>query len=71
VFGYLDDLILVPLGIWIAVRLIPAEVMAEHRATAEASGRLPVSKAAAAAIVTIWILLAVTAAWIAWRLLSK
>ena len=71
VLGYLDDLIIVPLGIWIAVRLIPPEVMAEHRATAAASERLPMSKAAAAVIVTTWILLAVAAGWLGWRLISR
>jgi uncharacterized membrane protein YkvA (DUF1232 family) len=71
VLGYLDDLILVPLGIWLAIRFIPPEILAEHRATAEASGRRPVSKAAAAAIVTIWIVLAAAAGWIAYRFLSR
>ena len=32
VLGYLDDLVLVPLGILLAVRLIPPKVMREHRA---------------------------------------
>ena len=71
VLGYLDDLIIVPLGIWLAVRLIPPEILAEHRATAEASARQPISKAGAVAIVTIWILLAVVAVWITWRLLPQ
>src|ERR1700742_4839617 len=34
VLGYLDDLILVPLGIWLVVSLIPADAMAEYRARA-------------------------------------
>ncbi len=71
VLGYLDDLIIVPLGIWLAVRLIPPEILAEHRATAETSARRPVSKAGAVAIIAIWILLAVVAMWITWRLLSQ
>ena len=71
VLGYLDDLIIVPVGIWIAVRLIPPEILAEHRATAAESARRPISKAGAAAIITIWILLAAVAAWITWRLLSR
>ena len=71
VLGYLDDLIIVPLGIWLAVQLIPPEIMAEHRATADASLRRPVSKAGAVAVVTIWTLLTVAAGWIAWRLLSR
>lgn len=34
VLGQLDDLVLVPLGLWLAVRLIPADVLAEHRQVA-------------------------------------
>ena len=60
VLGYLDDLLLVPLGIWLALKLIPPEVMAESRARAQeslANGK-PVSRAAAVIIVAIWLLLA-------------
>ena len=64
VLGYLDDLILVPLGILLAVRLIPPAVFAEHRATAT-SAPLQASRAAAAVIVAIWIGLALVAiGWI-------
>lgn len=52
VLGYLDDLVLVPLGIWLAVRLVPSALMAEFRAAAVA--RPPVSRAGAAAIVALW-----------------
>jgi hypothetical protein len=38
VLGYLDDLIITPGGIWLAVRLIPPEVLEEARATAAARG---------------------------------
>ncbi|MFN3624096.1 MAG: YkvA family protein [Hyphomicrobium sp.] len=57
VLGYLDDLVLVPLGILVAIRLIPAEVLAEHRASAS-DARLPMSRGAATVIVAIWIGLA-------------
>jgi uncharacterized membrane protein YkvA (DUF1232 family) len=63
VLGYLDDLILVPLGIWLALKLIPAEVMAEARARARemmAEGK-PVNRAAAVVIVGLWLLLAALA----------
>ena len=58
--GYLDDLLLVPLGIWLALRLIPVEVMSEARAEAAAAVEAgkPVSRVAAVAIVIVWILLA-------------
>jgi uncharacterized membrane protein YkvA (DUF1232 family) len=59
VLGYLDDLFIVPLGILLVVRLIPADVLAEHRATAEAHRvARPVSYAAAAFMVGMWILAA-------------
>ena len=70
VLGYLDDLIILPLGIWIAVHLIPAEVMSEHRAAAEAQSQ-PISKAGAVAIVAIWIVLAAVASWFAWGLVRR
>ena len=61
VLGYLDDLILVPLGILLAVRLIPPAVFAEHRATAT-SDPLQASRGAAVVIIAIWIGLALVAA---------
>ena len=54
VIGYLDDLVLVPLGILLAVQLIPPAVLAEHRATAT-DARLPGSRTAAVVIIAIWI----------------
>jgi uncharacterized membrane protein YkvA (DUF1232 family) len=54
VIGYLDDLIIVPVGILLAVRLIPADVLAEHRASAAQADALPVSRTAAMVIMTIW-----------------
>lgn len=41
VVGYLDDLIIVPLGILLVARLIPADILAEHRAAAQARGGGP------------------------------
>ncbi len=67
VLGYLDDLIIVPLGILLAVRLIPPHILAEHRVAAESAAQRPVSRAAAAAIMSIWFLLAMGAGWIAYR----
>jgi uncharacterized membrane protein YkvA (DUF1232 family) len=61
--GWLDDLIIVPLGISLAVRMIPGEIMEEHRAVAEAAQRRPVSWLAAGLIVTGWILFAFAAGW--------
>ena len=60
ILGYVDDLILIPIGVVLAVRMIPAEVMSEcrERAREVMSQGKPVNKAAAAIIVGIWILLA-------------
>ncbi len=66
VVGYLDDLVLVPLGILLAVRLVPAEIMAEHRLAAELREK-PVSRGAAAIIFGVWIVaLALISVW-AWH----
>ena len=64
VLGYLDDLVLVPLGIWVALKLVPAEVMADCRVRAAEVIRegKPVNRAAAVVIISIWLLLAVLAA---------
>jgi uncharacterized membrane protein YkvA (DUF1232 family) len=57
VFGYVDDLILVPLGVWLTLKLIPRQVMADNRtrARAELAERRPANWAAAAIIVLVWI----------------
>ena len=63
VLGYLDDLLLVPLGIWLALKLIPPGVMAEARARArEAIDQdKPVNRKAAVVVVLVWLLLAALA----------
>lgn len=55
VLGYLDEAILLPLAILLAVRLMPPELMAEFRAEAEARAERPVSRVAAAFILLLWI----------------
>jgi uncharacterized membrane protein YkvA (DUF1232 family) len=67
VLGLLDDLILVPLGIALAVWLIPAPLLAEHRAAAAVLSERPVSRRAAAVIVALWLLGAAAAAFWAGR----
>ena len=58
VLGLLDDLVLVPLGVALVVRLVPAAVMADARARADALAERPVSRAAAAVVVAVWLALA-------------
>ncbi|MGA9538148.1 MAG: YkvA family protein [Desulfobacterales bacterium] len=63
ILGYLDDLILVPLGIALALKMIPKDVMAEYREQAKAlmlNGN-PVNRVAAVMIIGIWTLLAILA----------
>jgi uncharacterized membrane protein YkvA (DUF1232 family) len=60
VLGHLDDLVLVPLGILLALKMIPPEMMAECREKAEdvvAQGK-PVNWAAAAIVIATWLLVA-------------
>jgi uncharacterized membrane protein YkvA (DUF1232 family) len=54
ILGYLDDLILIPLGIWLVVSLIPEQAMAEYRAKASEVMQGPDGKVAAIAIMAIW-----------------
>jgi uncharacterized membrane protein YkvA (DUF1232 family) len=56
VLGYLDDLIIVPAGIALVIRLVPPDIMAEHRALAVAAQDRPVSRIGAAIIVGLWVL---------------
>jgi uncharacterized membrane protein YkvA (DUF1232 family) len=63
VLGYLDDLVLVPLGIWLVLRLIPSAVLTEHRAAAQARVARPPSIAAAIAIIALWIGCALALVW--------
>jgi uncharacterized membrane protein YkvA (DUF1232 family) len=60
VLGYLDDLILIPMGIALAIRMVPPSVLAECRAQAQKvmSQGKPVSRIAGAVILVIWITLA-------------
>jgi uncharacterized membrane protein YkvA (DUF1232 family) len=66
VLGYLDDLILVPLGLLLVIRLMPPGVIEEHRRAAERLGRAPANRKAAMVIVAVW--LVVAAALGAWLL---
>ena len=71
VLGYLDDLVLVPLGIALAIKMIPPSVLAECRQQAKAliaSGK-PTNWLAAAVIVAIWLLLAGAALATVWSFL--
>jgi uncharacterized membrane protein YkvA (DUF1232 family) len=63
ILGYLDDLILVPLGITLVLKMIPPEVMVECRAKAQSGSphNKPKNWIAAGIILIVWVLLAVFA----------
>ena len=64
VLGYLDDLLLIPLGVALAVRMIPAEVLAECRERSREIQDKPANKAAAAVVVAVWLVLAALAVYL-------
>jgi uncharacterized membrane protein YkvA (DUF1232 family) len=66
VLGYLDDLIIVPLGVLLVLKLIPSELMREFRAEAAQIEERPKSYAGAAIVVTLWIGAAILILWLLW-----
>jgi uncharacterized membrane protein YkvA (DUF1232 family) len=66
VLGYLDDLLIVPAGLWLVRSLIPSEVLAESRQRAEQNA-VGASRSAAIAIVVIWSVLILALAAATWR----
>jgi uncharacterized membrane protein YkvA (DUF1232 family) len=69
-FGYLDDLVIVPLGILLVIRLIPKELMAEFRKEADQRMTRPASRLAAAIIVALWVTAAALLSWWLWSRLA-
>lgn len=73
VLGYLDDLVLVPLGIWLALKMIPPQVIEESRIKAQEvlnEGK-PRNWAAAAMIVLIWLAAMVSTILVVMRVLRE
>jgi uncharacterized membrane protein YkvA (DUF1232 family) len=73
ILGYLDDLIIVPLGIWLVIKMIPPQVLAECRekAAAEIERGKPINRTAAAVIIAIWIGLGILAAILLKQILKR
>ena len=61
VLGHLDDLILIPLGVALAIKMIPPHVLAECRQEARDAKDRPVNRVAAVVVVVVWIALAALA----------
>ncbi|MNJ39604.1 hypothetical protein D3C77_344820 [compost metagenome] len=72
ILGYLDDLILVPLGVYIALRLFPREVLEEYRTKAEEQRKLgkPNNWITGTLIIAVWIALAIWSGWYIYGLLK-
>ena len=72
VLGYLDDFILIPLGIILARKMIPQDVLAECREKAQTAMRedRPTNWVAGGVIIAIWVLLAVLAISLTARAIS-
>ena len=67
--GLLDEMVVVPIGVWIAAKMIPQEVMEEcqEKAREVVEPEKPVSRVAAVAVVTIWLLCVALAVYLALR----
>ena len=63
VLGLLDDLLIVPAGLWLFVRMVPPVVMADARIAAARAERNPRNHVAAMLIVAIWLVIALALAW--------
>ncbi len=71
VIGYLDDLIIVPLGIAVVVRLIPPAIMDDLRDQAATVVERPRSRTAAVVIVLIWLAMSIALTLAAWPLATR
>lgn len=66
ILGYLDDLLIVPAGILLAVRLLPAGLLSEFRGRAALIAARPISRGGLLFIVIIWLVAAAVAGWFIW-----
>ena len=70
VLGQLDDLVLVPLGVLLARRMIPKPILAEcrERALVVMQQGKPVNRIAAGVVIAVWLLAAAGTVWLVRRL---
>jgi uncharacterized membrane protein YkvA (DUF1232 family) len=68
VLGLLDDAILIPLGVWLFLKMVPPAIYAGHRAQAEIAAERPISRAGAATIAIIWLLAALWLGSLLWSM---
>jgi uncharacterized membrane protein YkvA (DUF1232 family) len=69
VVGLLDEMVVVPIGVWIAAKMVPREVFEEcqEKARAVAQGEKPVSRVAAVVVIAVWLLCVALAVFLAAR----
>ena len=63
VLGLLDDLVLIPAGLWLLHRMMPADLLARHRAVAEIASERPRSRLGIAIVLAAWLLSAWVIYW--------
>jgi len=68
ILGLLDELLIVPLGLWLASRLIPQPLLESYRAEADQAIERPVSRAGALLVVALWLVVAGLVALQLWAL---
>src|SRR5262245_4378805 len=71
VLGYVDDVVIVPLGILAVVKLVPSCIMAEHRAAAALASEKPVSRTAVFVIALVWAASATLTVWLGFRYFAR
>lgn len=64
VLGLADELILLPLGLWLFTRMLPAGLFDEHRAAAAGAAERPGSRWGAVVVISLWLLFALCIAWL-------
>jgi uncharacterized membrane protein YkvA (DUF1232 family) len=73
VLGYLDDLVIVPLGVYFAVKMIPAPVMEECRAKAKAhlNEEKPIFKFMGVLIIAVWVIILLVIGFVLYKTFRK
>ncbi|MCJ7420823.1 YkvA family protein [Sphingomicrobium astaxanthinifaciens] len=66
VIGLVDDLLIVPVGVWVALKLVPKALRAQLRAEAALLAERPVSQTGLAIVIALWLALA----YLGWRALG-
>jgi uncharacterized membrane protein YkvA (DUF1232 family) len=72
VLGYLDDLVIVPAGIALAIKLIPPEVLADSReAAADPAVEAALGRKGAIVVIVVWVVALAVVVAVSWRLLRR